>query len=58
MIDEEPVDRKTMKFIEKTVEIGSVDGVTHERIAHVDGYSNGEEAEILTALIKCVSGEN
>lgn len=58
MIDEEPVDRKTMKFIEKTVEIGSVDGVTHERIAHVDGYSHGEEAEILTALIKCVSGEN
>lgn len=58
VIDEEPVDRKTMEFIEKTVEIGSVDGVTHERIAHVDGYSHGEEAEILTALIKCVSGEN
>lgn len=57
-IDGEPVDRKTMAFIEKTVEIGSVDGVTHERIAHVDGYSHGEEAEILTALAEAVGSSS
>ncbi len=53
-IDKEPADRKVMEFIQKTVEIGSVDGVTHERIAHVDGYANGEEEEILKALEEAV----
>ncbi len=53
-IDKEPADRKVMEFIQKTVEIGSVDGVTHERIAHVDGYADGEEEEILKALEEAV----
>ena len=37
-------------FLNRTVEIGSVDGVTHERIAHVDGYDETVEREIVTAL--------
>ena len=35
-----------------TVDVGSVDGVTHQRVAHVDGYEAGVETEILTALAK------
>lgn len=53
-IDGEPVYCKVMDFIQKTVQTGSVDGVTHERIAHVDGYANGEEEEILKALAEAV----
>lgn len=49
-IDGEPVDQKTEKFIAMTVGVGSVDGVTHQRVAHVDGYEAGVETEILTAL--------
>ena len=37
-------------FIEQTVEIGSVDGVTHERVAHVDGFDGTVEKEIVDAL--------
>ncbi len=51
-IDGEPVDQKTEKFIAMTVDVGSVDGVTHQRVAHVDGYEAGIETEILTALAK------
>lgn len=51
-IDGEPVDQKTENFIAMTVEVGSVDGVTHQRVAHVDGYEAGVETEILTALAK------
>lgn len=51
-IDGEPVDQKTEKFIAMTVDVGSVDGVTHQRVAHVDGYEAGVETEILTALAK------
>lgn len=38
-------------FICRTVELGSVDGVTHERVAHVDGYDASVEKEIIEALI-------
>ena len=39
------------EFICRTVAIGSVDGVTHERVAHVDGYDASVEKEIIEALI-------
>ncbi len=45
-----------LSYIEKTVEIGSVDGVTHERVAHVDGYESGVEREILEALAEVSYG--
>ena len=41
-------------FIETTVEIGSVDGVTHERVPHVDGFSQDVEEEIVDALGEAV----
>lgn len=37
-------------YIEKTVQIGSVDGVTHEKKCTVDGKSMSTEQEIVTAL--------
>ena len=37
-------------FIERTVEIGSVDGVTHEFTCTVDGFDMETEQEILAAL--------
>ena len=37
-------------YLEQTVEIGSVDGVTHERVPHVDGFSEDIEKEIVDAL--------
>lgn len=52
MMDGKPVEQKVEEFIEMTVEIGSVDGVTHERVAHVDGYGKEVETEILTALAR------
>lgn len=57
VIDGEPVDKKTEEFIAMTVEVGSVDGVTHERVAHVDGYEAGTEMEILADLAKAVTLE-
>lgn len=42
-------------FIEKTVGIGSVDGVTHERVPHVDGFSQDVEREIVEALQETVA---
>lgn len=53
-IDGKPVEEKVAEFIQKTVETGSVDGVTHERVAHVDGYAGEVETEILTALAEAV----
>ncbi len=55
VIDGEPVDKKTEEFIAMTVEVGSVDGVTHERVAHVDGYEAGTEMEILADLAKAAT---
>ncbi len=43
---------KVYRILERTVSIGSVDGVTHERIAHVDGFDGSVEMEIVTALLK------
>lgn len=57
VIDGEPVDKKTEEFIAMTVEVGSVDGVTHERVAHVDGYEAGTEMEILADLAKAAALE-
>lgn len=38
-------------FLGKTVEIGSVDGITHERVTHVDGFDGTVHREILDALM-------
>lgn len=38
-------------YIEETVAIGSVDGVTHEQVPHVDGFDESVEQEIVEALI-------
>ena len=38
-------------YIGKTVEIGSVDGVTHEHVVGVDGYDIKVEKEIIDSLI-------
>lgn len=57
VIDGKPVDKKTEEFIAMTVEVGSVDGVTHERVAHVDGYEAGIEMEILADLAKAATLE-
>ncbi len=50
VMDGKPVTQKVEEYIAMTVEIGSVDGVTHERVAHVDGYEAGVEMEIVQAL--------
>ncbi len=42
-------------YIQMTVDMGSVDGVTHEHIVSVDGKSMDIEKEILEALIKIES---
>jgi len=39
-----------MTFIQNTIDIGSVDGVTHERIVSVDGKGMDIEKEILDSL--------
>lgn len=41
---------EAQEFIERTVKIGSVDGVTHELVVSVDGFGMDIEAEIITAL--------
>ena len=38
------------KYMKETVEIGSVDGITHERVTHVDGFEESVEQEIIDAL--------
>ncbi len=40
------------EYMRETVEIGSVDGITHERVTHVDGFDESVEQEILDALSK------
>ena len=37
-------------YMKETVEIGSVDGITHERVTHVDGFEESVEQEIIDAL--------
>ena len=37
-------------YLVQTVDIGSVDGVTHERVPHVDGFTEEVEQEIVEAL--------
>ena len=37
-------------YLKETVAIGSVDGITHERVTHVDGFDESVEQEILDAL--------
>ena len=38
------------EYLKETVAIGSVDGITHERVTHVDGFDESVEREILEAL--------
>ena len=45
------------EYLRETVEIGSVDGITHERVAHVDGFDENVEREILEALASQVDEE-
>ena len=42
-------------FIAATVEVGSVDGVTHDRVCSVDGFDMTIEQEILDALAAVVA---
>ena len=49
-IDKMTASQKVRTSIERMVKVGSVDGVTHERVAHVDGFDNTVESEILDAL--------
>ena len=46
------------KFIDKTVQIGSVDGVTKERKVSVDGYPISVEQEIIEGLLHFVREES
>ena len=45
-----PEYREIADYLVQTVDIGSVDGVTHERVPHVDGFSEEVEQEIVDAL--------
>ena len=42
-------------YIRETVEVGSVDGVTHERVPHVDNFGEDVEQEIVEALESIVN---
>ncbi len=44
-------------YLRETVEIGSVDGITHERVPHVDGFAEEVEEEIITALSEKIDAE-
>ena len=44
-------------YMKETVEIGSVDGITHERVTHVDGFDESVEQEILDALAAEIDAE-
>ena len=44
-------------FLLRTVEMGSVDGISHEHTARVDGFGLDTEEEILTALHQLTSGQ-
>ena len=41
---------KVAAFLEAIVQIGSVDGVTHERVPHVDGFDEEVELQVLDDL--------
>ena len=45
------------EYMKETVEIGSVDGITHERVTHVDGFDESVEQEILDALAEKIDEE-
>ncbi len=45
------------EYMKETVEIGSVDGITHERVTHVDGFDESVEQEILDALTDKIDAE-
>lgn len=45
------------EYMKETVEIGSVDGITHERVTHVDGFDESVEQEILDALTEKIDAE-
>ena len=45
-----PEYREIADYLVQTVDIGSVDGVTHERVPHVDGFPEEVEQEIVDAL--------
>ena len=44
-------------YMKETVEIGSVDGITHERVTHVDGFDESVEQEIIDALAAEIDAE-
>ena len=44
------------RYINLTVELGSVDGVTHEHVAGVDGFDISIEKEIIDSLLRRVRG--
>lgn len=56
-LDGKRASQKVEEFIAATVAMGSVDGVTHERVAHVDGYGSEVETEILDALVDAVENK-
>lgn len=45
------------EYMRETVAIGSVDGITHERVTHVDGFDESVEREILDALADMIDAE-
>ncbi len=42
--------REAEKFLLRTVEMGSVDGISHEHVARVDGFGMDTEQEIIDVL--------
>jgi hypothetical protein len=50
MIDDMPVTLKVERYLERTVKMGSVDGVTCKHLAHVDGFDASVGLGILDAL--------
>ncbi|MBR1552565.1 MAG: DUF4392 domain-containing protein [Schwartzia sp.] len=44
-------------YMKETVAIGSVDGITHERVTHVDGFDESVEREIMDALAEEIDAE-
>ena len=42
--------REAEAFLRRTVEMGSVDGISHEHVARVDGFGMDTEQEILDGL--------
>ena len=42
--------REAEAFLRRTVEMGSVDGISHEHVARVDGFGMDTEQEIIDGL--------